>query len=63
MVKMTKEMQCHTITDPELAEVFEQDAARGGGCKCVWGFGLHSDEQEAIAWNGWESLAATLRVW
>ena len=60
-MKMTREMRCHTITDPELAQAFEEDAARGGGCKYVWDFGLHDDEQEAIEWTGWESLAGTLR--
>jgi len=37
---MVCEGKCHTIEDPEIAELFESEAARGGGCEFSGGPGI-----------------------
>lgn len=60
---MTHELHCHDIKDPYIAEIFEADAAKCGGCKAIWDLGLHDDEQEAKEWESWDMLAAMRRDW
>lgn len=60
---MTHELHCHNIKDPQVAEIFEDDAAKCGGCKMIWDEGYHKDETEAHEWDSWCALAAMRRDW
>jgi len=60
---MTHELHCHNINDPDIAAMFEDDAARCGGCKMIWDEGYHKDEMEASEWDSWCALAAMRRDW
>jgi hypothetical protein len=41
---MVCENKCHVILDPEIAELFESEAARGGGCAFSGGPGIEIRE-------------------
>lgn len=60
---MVQESKCHVIEDPEIAELFESEAARGGGCEFSGGPGIEIRDlftvQEAECLNFLKSLGLT----